>query len=228
MDKVAELRPFQKRVELLVKVVEKTEEREVTSRLDNTTHRVSEAVVGDETGTILLTLWDDLIDKIEQDKVYKVTNGYTSLFKNTLRLNIGRYGTIEDSSEEIGEVNSDNNVSEKEIQTGGRFGGERGGGFRRGFEKREKPKREETEEEDTSDEDKEDDEESDDDSEDEPEADTEEDTASEKSSGAKDKKNKKKEAAEETSDEDKEEDEESDDDSEDEPEADTEEDEELK
>lgn len=221
MDKVAELRPFQKRVELIVKVVEKTEEREVTSRLDNTTHRVSEALVGDETGTILLTLWDDLIDKIEQDKVYKVTNGYTSLFKNTLRMNIGRYGTIEDSSEEIGEVNTDNNVSEKEIQTGRRFGGGRGGGFRRGFERREKPRKEEAEEESTEEDT------SDEDSEEEPkENDSEEENnAFEKKSGAKEKKSEKKEATEDTSDED----EEDDDEPEEEPdEDDSEEDKELK
>ena len=92
------------------------EVREVVSKLDSTTHKVAEADVGDATGTILLTLWDDMIDKVETGKSYKITNGYTSLFKNSLRLNIGRYGQLEDSAEDVGEVKSDNNLSEKEFE----------------------------------------------------------------------------------------------------------------
>ncbi len=146
MDKISELRPFQKRVELNVKVLEKKEVREVTSKLDNSSHKVTEAVVGDETGTIMLTLWDDMIDKVELEKSYKITNGYTSLFKNSLRLNIGRYGELSDSEEEVSEVNTENNVSEKEFEQrprrfnnnrgrGGGFGGSGGFNSRRSFNK---------------------------------------------------------------------------------------------
>ncbi|MFH1752380.1 MAG: hypothetical protein ABH821_05595 [archaeon] len=113
---ISDLKPFQKKVEATVKVVSKNEIREATSRLDNTSHKVTEAVVGDSTGIVLLTLWDELIEKVQEGKSYKVSNAYTSLFKNSLRLNIGRYGTIEEASEDVGEVNSNNNVSEKEFR----------------------------------------------------------------------------------------------------------------
>ena len=53
-------------------------------------------------------------------------NGYTSLFQNKLRLNIGRYGTLEAATEEVTEVNETNNLSEKEFERRPRFGG--GGG----------------------------------------------------------------------------------------------------
>lgn len=130
---ITELRPFSKKVDLNVKVLSKNEIREVNSKLDNSTHKVTEALVGDASGTILLTLWDDSIDKVEIGKSYKIGNGYTSLFKNSLRLNIGRYGTLGDAEAEITEVNQENNLSEKEFEQqrrfggGGRFGGGRGG-----------------------------------------------------------------------------------------------------
>src|SRR3989338_4689431 len=134
---LSELRPFAKKVDVIVKVLGKNEVREVTSKLDNSTHKVTEANVGDASGVILLTLWDDMIDKVEEGKSYKITNGYTSLFQNKLRLNIGRYGTLEAATEEVTEVNETNNLSEKEFERrprfgggGGRFGG--GGGYNRG------------------------------------------------------------------------------------------------
>ncbi len=142
MNKVNELRPFQKKVELNVKVLEKNEIREVTSKLDNSSHKVTEALVGDETGTILLTLWDDMIDRVETDKTYKINNAYTSLFKNTLRLNIGRYGELSDSDEEVSEVNKDNNLSDKEFEQRGRFGNRNRFGGGRRFERREESSQE--------------------------------------------------------------------------------------
>ena len=125
---ISELRPFSKKVDLTIKVLEKNEVREVSSKLDNSTHKVTEALVGDASGTILLTLWDDGIDKVEVGKSYKIGNGYTSLFKNSLRLNIGRYGTLADAEAEVTEVNQENNLSEKEFQPQRRFGGGRYGG----------------------------------------------------------------------------------------------------
>ena len=115
--KITELRPFAKKVDLTVKAVSKNEPREVTSKLHNSVHKVTEALVGDESGTVLLTLWDDTIGQVEVGKVYKISNGYTSLFKNSLRLNIGRYGKIEESTEKIEEVTEENNLSEKELST---------------------------------------------------------------------------------------------------------------
>ncbi len=131
MNKVSELRPFQKRVELAVKVLEKNEVREVTSKLDNSSHKVTEVLVGDDSGAILLTLWDEMIDKVEVDKSYKIANGYTSLFKNSLRLNIGRYGELTDSEEEVSEVNKENNISDQEFEQRRRFGGNRDFGNRK-------------------------------------------------------------------------------------------------
>ncbi len=132
--KVADLNPRSRRVNVTVKVVSKNPVREVASRTDGTSHRVTEALVGDDSGTVLLTLWDDDIEKVNEGDVFNVNNGYVTLFRGSIRLNIGRYGTLERSEEAVGDVNTGNNLSEKQFEEERRFGGDRrygGGGFRR-------------------------------------------------------------------------------------------------
>lgn len=130
--KINELRPFQKKVDLPLKVVKIMEVREVSSKLDNSTHKVTEALVGDDTGSVLLTLWDEAIEQVKENQSYNLENGYTSLFKNTLRLNVGRYGKLTESEEDIGTVNEENNLSNKEFERPQRSFSPRGGGFRGG------------------------------------------------------------------------------------------------
>ena len=113
MMKVSELRPRSRNVNINVKVLEKGEVREVESRRDGSSHRVSESKVGDETGVVLLTLWDDSIDKLEEGRTYQIKNAYTTLFKGNIRLNIGKYGNFEEIDLDIPEVNENNNVSDK-------------------------------------------------------------------------------------------------------------------
>ena len=113
--KVNELKPSQKKIELIVKVVEKSESREVMVNQNNSIHNVAEALVGDETGSILLSLWDQDIEKVEEGKTYSIENGYTTVFKHSIRLNTGKYGKIQENQEKIGSVNKDNNLSEKEL-----------------------------------------------------------------------------------------------------------------
>ncbi len=119
MQEIAKLRPFQKKVEVVGKVLSKNEVREVTSKLDNSSHQVTEALIGDATGSVLLTLWDETIEQVEVGKSYKVENAYTSLFKKSIRLNIGRFGKFTEA-DNLSEVNESNNISEKEFDLGRR------------------------------------------------------------------------------------------------------------
>ncbi len=141
--KVSELGPYSKQVNTTVKVVQKGEARETVSRQDGTTHRVLDALVGDETGTIYMTLWDDNIDKVNESDSVNVKNGYVRPFKGSMRLNIGRYGTLEPAETPLGDVNTQNNLSDKVVEEerpyrpyggGGRgYGGGRGGGGGGGY-----------------------------------------------------------------------------------------------
>lgn len=108
---------YSRGVNTIVKVISKTEPRDVTSRSDGSAHRVCEALVGDETASLYLTLWDEAIDEIIEEQVLKITNGYVNLFRGSMRLNIGRYGSYEVEEEApFEEVNLDNNLSSRQYE----------------------------------------------------------------------------------------------------------------
>lgn len=125
--KVEELNPNSRGIELTITIVEKLEQRDVTTR-DGAAHQVAEFLVGDETGCVILSLWDEAISSVEVGKAYTIGNGYITVFRNSMRISLGRQGTIA-PAEEGPEVNRDNNVSEKHVENP-RFRG--GGGGRRG------------------------------------------------------------------------------------------------
>ncbi|MCD6408973.1 MAG: single-stranded DNA-binding protein [Candidatus Verstraetearchaeota archaeon] len=112
--KIEELNPASRSVDVTARVLEINQVREVFGR-DGRHHRVAEALIGDETGTILLTLWDDNIDRITPGKTIVVRNGYITLFRGHMRLNVGRHGIIEDSESEVAEeeINTENNLSDR-------------------------------------------------------------------------------------------------------------------
>ena len=126
--KIGDLKRYSRNVETVVKVVSKTEPKEVSSRRDWSKHHVAEALVGDETGSIYLTLWDDTIDEVEEGQVLKINNAYVKLFQGSMRLNLGRLGSYEFVEEApFEEVNRENNLSSRQFERsyGRRFGGRR-------------------------------------------------------------------------------------------------------
>jgi replication factor A1 len=130
--KVGDLTPQSKAVNVTAKVVSKTEIREIPMGRDGSPHKVSDALVGDETGVVYLTLWDDNIEKVNDGDTVRVENGYVTLFKGNIRLNIGKYGKLEQAQAPLeAEVNTENNVSSKAYEQERRpYRG--GGGDRRG------------------------------------------------------------------------------------------------
>ncbi|MDH5481283.1 MAG: hypothetical protein OEY22_00175 [Candidatus Bathyarchaeota archaeon] len=139
--KVGELTTDSRAVNVTAKLVSKSEIRNIAAGRDGAPHRVCDALVGDETGCVYLTLWDDNIEKVNEDDTLSIGNGYVSLFRGNMRLNIGRYGTLEIAKEALeGEVNTENNLSTKVYEQprrpfrgrGGRDFGGRGGRERRG------------------------------------------------------------------------------------------------
>ncbi|BAJ51472.1 MAG: hypothetical protein QXN23_06270 [Candidatus Caldarchaeum sp.] len=133
--KIGSLTPRSRGVNLVAKIVEKPEPRVVSSQYDQSEHRLTEALIADETGAITLVLWDDNIDLVNEGDSIKVVNGFIKLFRGKMQLNLGKFGKIEPSEEPVTEVNTENNLSQKET-----YGSEdrpRGGGFRsRGFQGR--------------------------------------------------------------------------------------------
>ena len=117
MVKVGDLTQYSRSVNTVVKVISKTEPRDV---------KVCEALVADETGSVYMTLWDEKIDELVDDSAIKVTNGYINLFRGSMRLNLGRYGSYEVLEETpFEDVNLDNNLSSKVFEQRDRYGGRR-------------------------------------------------------------------------------------------------------
>ncbi|MGD9396633.1 MAG: single-stranded DNA-binding protein [Candidatus Thorarchaeota archaeon] len=112
---IAGLEPGMKKVNITFKVISTSEERSVDSKRSEGVHRVVDAVVGDSTATVLMFIWDETIDSIQEGETYILSNGYTGLFKGSLRLHMGKFGSIASAKESIVEVNTQLDMSTKEF-----------------------------------------------------------------------------------------------------------------
>jgi replication factor A1 len=127
LTKVRDLTPNSKQVNVLAKVISIGEPKEVMGKFGDP-RKVCEAVVGDDTAVITLSLWNEQIGSIAKDEVILVDNGYVSLVRGHMRLNVGRYGNLSKSTEAIAEVNQSLDMSQQEFESERRSFG--GGGFR--------------------------------------------------------------------------------------------------
>ena len=141
--KIGDVKPLEKHLDVVFKVYEKEEEREINSK-SGETHRVCDFAVADETGSITLTLWNEDIDAVELEKVFKLSNGFANVFRNSLRLSKGKFGALAEDSTVFDEVNTENNRSSEHVEDprrrsyggggrGGYGGGGGGGGGRGGY-----------------------------------------------------------------------------------------------
>jgi replication factor A1 len=132
---IAELTPETKRANVTAKVLSVTEAREIPNRF-GPTNRVAEATVGDSSGTVVMSLWNEQIGAVNEGDSIRVENGSVSLLRGHIRLNVGKYGRLVPAEAEIEDVNEDVNLSDAEHEQpekprrGGRGGGGGGGGDR--------------------------------------------------------------------------------------------------
>ena len=123
--KVEKLAPSSRDVNVSVKVLSKGEVRTTMQG-----RQVADALVGDETGCIYMTLWGDSIGKVKEGDTVTIKNGYVSLFRGSMRLNTGRYGSFGPAEAPVSEVKTDNNLSDRRFEEEARY---RGSGYRRRF-----------------------------------------------------------------------------------------------
>src|SRR3990172_13257338 len=98
--KVKDLNPASKQANLVARVVNVGERRTIDSKFGGP-RQLAEATVGDETGTILLSLWESQIDQVQPSEVILVDNGYVSLVRGHMRLNVGKDGSFQKSEQDI-------------------------------------------------------------------------------------------------------------------------------
>lgn len=91
--KISELKTGQGKVDIQATVVSVGEVR--TYNKFGKDLRVAEAVVSDGSGEIKLSLWNEDIEKVQQGKTIKITNGYVSEFRGEKQLSAGKFGKLE-------------------------------------------------------------------------------------------------------------------------------------
>lgn len=93
--KISDLKANANFDELVVKIIEKQETREVIRRFGGSA-RVCDLVGEDEDGgRVQITLWNDEIEKIAVDEVVKIRDGWVKEWNGQLQVSTGRNGTLE-------------------------------------------------------------------------------------------------------------------------------------
>lgn len=129
--KISELAPNIREVNLVAKVLELTEAREVTSRNTGEQHTVMDILIGDESGTVYFSAWNEQIEQMKIDETYQFLDAKTILFQRQIRVSLGRNGRVEDTKEKVKKIDTENNLSQKEHEI------PRRGGYRdRGYQDR--------------------------------------------------------------------------------------------
>lgn len=124
--KVDELTPRTSRVNMPVKVMSLDEPRS----MDNGT-MICEGLVGDETGTVIMSFWNDEIEEIENGMTLELKDARANLVRGYLRLSLGKNGSMKSSETPIDAVKEQVNLSDLEYDMPRpNFRDRRGGGGR--------------------------------------------------------------------------------------------------
>ncbi len=136
--KIKDLTPSSRRVNVLGKVLSVGEAKAIQTKFGDQ-RSVTEVTIGDDTGKVILSLWGDQAEQAKVGETLTIGNGYVSLVRGHMRLNVGKYGSLTVSDEEIEDVNEDFDASEKEYENfyrndnnrrSGGYHGRSSGGYR--------------------------------------------------------------------------------------------------
>jgi|ERR1035437_6476621 replication factor A1 len=91
--KIEDLRVGMKKINVSAQVLQTAEPSKVHTQFrDNAV--VSNASIGDETGKILLCLWDQQINSVHTGDCIEIKNAHVAMFKGEKQLRLGKNGTI--------------------------------------------------------------------------------------------------------------------------------------
>ncbi|TFH03370.1 MAG: replication factor A [Methanosarcina sp.] len=117
--KIESITPESGPVNFVARIVSVFDIKEFT-RNDGTIGRVGNLIVGDETGKVKVTLWDNMADLIKNGKVKVGQNvqvsGYAKQGYSGVEVNIGNNGVLTESEEEVDVASSNQNI--KDIKDG--------------------------------------------------------------------------------------------------------------
>jgi len=98
--KIKDIQANMRNIDIICKVVEKGETREVQTRYGPA--KVCAAVLEDETGSIRINLWRGQVDKVRVGDTIHIQNAFVKVFNEQLELNVGGDGRIYASNRSMG------------------------------------------------------------------------------------------------------------------------------
>lgn len=76
-----------------VEVVDKPKPKTIVTRFGNELY-VADLTIKDDSGEMILTLWNEDIDKVSKGSWIVIDDGFTNIFRGTVKLNISRQGKL--------------------------------------------------------------------------------------------------------------------------------------
>ncbi len=138
--KVGDLKPEMNGVNLVARVISVEPSKTINTRSGLRT--ITEAVVGDETGKVKLTMWGRaLSNKLKEGDSIEIKNAWTTVFKGMVQLNVGGEENIKVGSGEA--LPEPEQIPEKYPQAPESYRSERRPAQRRRFQKTRRPFRRE-------------------------------------------------------------------------------------
>jgi replication factor A1 len=112
---INDLKPSHKDIHVNFQVIEQISEKEIRKGA-NTTHRVANFKVADQTGSVRLCLWNEEISKITIGKTYELNNGYVNIFQEYIQLATGKNGEIKPIDVKFEKLNQENDKSKQKVK----------------------------------------------------------------------------------------------------------------
>ncbi len=91
---IADLKEGMKAIRVRGSINNISDTRDVKSSKDGKNHRVANANLVDETGSVTLVLWNDYIRQVREGEEIIIPDGYVNEYKGNLQLNINPYSAV--------------------------------------------------------------------------------------------------------------------------------------
>ena len=94
---------------------------------------ICEGLVGDETGTVIMSFWNDECEVVSNGMTIDLKDARANLVRGHMRISLGKKGSMKESETSLESIKESVNLSDLEYEMprfGNRGGGGRGGGGR--------------------------------------------------------------------------------------------------
>ena len=92
--KIADIQQDERKYLVDAVVVSVSQPKEVFSKKDNKYHQVADVILRDDSGSIKLVLWDDMIRQVRMNEQIRIETAYVTTFRDEMQLNVSRFGRI--------------------------------------------------------------------------------------------------------------------------------------